>query len=85
MDSMAESLRRLAPPMAVVGLQPPASQRVAEELAEAGVRGILSLDGNGIRVPGHVVVQYVDLSAAMDALAFEVNRSSAPGEQGIAP
>ena len=84
LGEMSEYVQRWPWPLAVLGLDGPHVQCVAEELVRAGVQGILAIGGQELRLPPGVVLQRLDLPAALDALTFEVVQARV-GEGGNSP
>lgn len=65
--------------LAILTVPAPAAQQVAEQLAEAGIVGILNFAPVTLSLPPHVAVAGVDLAIELEQLAFAVvNRASTP-------
>ncbi len=58
--------------IALLALGGARAQRAADLLVECGVKGILALAAGELHVPKDVAVQYLDLSALMDAITFDL-------------
>lgn len=60
-----------------------AAQAIANELIEAGVRGLVNFAPTALRVPGDVFVEDVDLTMALEKVAYfaHANGSGAPGAE----
>ena len=50
------------------------AQEVADILVEAGIEGILSFSPVQLKLPSHVVVQYVDLTSELQTLLYFMNQ-----------
>ncbi|WP_203269585.1 redox-sensing transcriptional repressor Rex [Streptococcus uberis] len=51
------------------------AQEVADQLIEAGIRGILSFSPVHLQVPKGIIVQYVDLTSELQTLLYFMNQS----------
>ena len=56
--------------MAILAVPAASAQQVAEELGEAGVRGILNFAPVHLRTPPGVTVRHLDVAAELEQLAF---------------
>lgn len=61
--------------VAILTVPADAAQRVAERLVEAGVKGILNYTTVPLRLPSHVVVEDIDMTVALEKVAFFTRRS----------
>ncbi len=67
----AQSIR-----VAIVAVPAEAAQDVADQLVEAGIRGILNFAPVSLNVPASVTVNSVDLAVQMEQISFAVSLSS---------
>jgi redox-sensing transcriptional repressor len=70
---MSEKIRELKPQLAVLAVPAEAATAVANELAEAGISGILNFAPASLKLPKEIGVVNVDLASEMQRLAFTVS------------
>jgi redox-sensing transcriptional repressor len=59
--------------LGIMAVPPDAAQEVADQLVEAGVRGLLNFAPVSIHVPPDVALNAVDLAVQLEQLSFQVN------------
>ncbi len=74
-DSLKNAIGRLGVELGIITTPASHAQRVAEELCQAGVKGILSFAPTRLVLPGNVFVEYVDFFNHLYSLAFHVSES----------
>lgn len=58
--------------LAILAVPADNAQDVADQLIDAGVRGLLNFAPISLRVPSHVALQTVDMAVQLEQLAFQV-------------
>jgi redox-sensing transcriptional repressor len=67
--------------LAMIAVPADSAQDVVDQLAAAGVRGILNFAPTSVVTPPNVAINSVDLSVQLEQLSFQVNfQGMAPGE-----
>jgi redox-sensing transcriptional repressor len=61
--------------LAMIAVPADFAQTVADQLLEAGVRGLLNFAPVSLTVPGDVALNSVDLAVSLEQLSFQVNVS----------
>jgi redox-sensing transcriptional repressor len=69
-EAMEDVVRDLGARIAVITVPPDHAQAVASTLVRAGVRSIISFAAVPLRLPDHVYVEYLDITAALESAAF---------------
>jgi redox-sensing transcriptional repressor len=69
--------------VAILTVPADAAQRSAECLVEAGVRGILNYTSVPLRLPPRVAVEDIDMTVALEKVAFLARRSEADGDRAV--
>lgn len=69
---MAETVRQQSVRLAILAVPADNAQEVAEQLIEAGVRGLLNFAPVSLSVPRDVALQTVDMAVQLEQLAFQV-------------
>jgi redox-sensing transcriptional repressor len=59
--------------LGIMAVPPDMAQDVADQLVEAGVRGLLNFAPVSIHVPSEVALNAVDLAVQLEQLSFQVN------------
>jgi redox-sensing transcriptional repressor len=59
--------------LGIIAVPPDMAQEVADQLVEAGVRGLLNFAPVSIQVPADVALNAVDLAVQLEQLSFQVN------------
>jgi redox-sensing transcriptional repressor len=54
----------------IIAVPAPAAQEVADLLVQAGVTGILNFAPTGLRLPGHVYLEEIDMTTALEKTAY---------------
>jgi len=78
MSSLAETIARHQAQLGIIAVPAPAAQSVADELAAAGIRGILNFAPAVLRLPPQVHLVAVDLAVQLEQLAFLVRQDLDP-------
>jgi redox-sensing transcriptional repressor len=76
---LADTIQKQNIRLAIIAVPADAAQDVADNLVEAGIRGLLNFAPTSITVPSHVALNAVDLAVQLEQLSFQVN--FAPLEQ----
>lgn len=71
-DHLEDDLRELAVDIVVLATPQQVAQAVAERVAEAGIRAILSFAPLRIRLPEEVFVREIDMSIDLEVLSFHL-------------
>jgi len=74
-DELANTIREKNIRVAIIAVPAEAAQQVADELVDAGIRGILNFAPAAISVPETVTVNSVDLAVQMEQISFAVSLS----------
>ena len=83
---LKECTQELAAKIGIITTPPAWAQQVAEQLVDAGIRGILNFVPARIFVPDHVFVEYVDFFHHLYALSFNISMWEAEGKtKAISP
>jgi redox-sensing transcriptional repressor len=69
---MAETVRQQSVRLAILAVPADNAQQVADELIDAGVRGLLNFAPVSLSVPSNVALQTVDMAVQLEQLAFQV-------------
>jgi redox-sensing transcriptional repressor len=69
---MAEIVRQQSVRLAILAVPADNAQDVADQLIEAGVRGLLNFAPVSLAVPRHAALQTVDMAVQLEQLAFQV-------------
>lgn len=72
LSQMAETVRQQSVRLAILAVPADNAQQVADELIEAGVRGLLNFAPVSLSVPRDVALQTVDMAVQLEQLAFQV-------------
>jgi redox-sensing transcriptional repressor len=82
MDQLEEVVKREDIRIAILCVPGSAAQRVTDRIVKAGVKGILNFAPVPIRIPVGVVLEEIDLTSALERVAFFTNnRANAPKEK----
>lgn len=84
MERLAEVIGRTDTRLAILAVPADAAQSVAEQLAAAGIQGILNFAPVTLAVPREVMVNDVDMAVELEQIAFHVS-SRIPGRTGDPP
>ncbi|MDW8262503.1 MAG: redox-sensing transcriptional repressor Rex [Phycisphaerales bacterium] len=76
MAELAAAVRKHGIRVAIVAVPAEAAQDVADQLVEAGVKGILNFAPTSISVPAQVSVGSVDLAVQLEQISFAVSLAS---------
>jgi redox-sensing transcriptional repressor len=76
MSELAETVQRQYIRLGIMAVPADAAQGVADQLVQAGVRGLLNFAPTSITVPSEVALNAVDLAVQLEQLSFQVNVSS---------
>jgi redox-sensing transcriptional repressor len=67
----------------IIAVPGPAAQEVADRLVRAGIRGLVNFAPVRLRTPAHVYVENVDLTVALEKVAYFA-RSASPNKETLA-
>jgi redox-sensing transcriptional repressor len=85
-DAMEQTIRDLVISIAVLAVPPEPAQAIADTLARAGVRSIVSFAATPLHVPESVAVLDMDITAALETAAYVAREAAAEraseGENG---
>lgn len=82
-DRLRAEVARVGVEIGVIAVPARAAQAAADQLVDAGVRGILNFAHRRLFVPPAVMLRNVNLSLELEGLAFAVKASTArPGRRG---
>ena len=73
LDEMPDAVQKLGVRLAILAVPAEHAQAVADQLIDAGVRGILNFAPVSLNVPSYVAVNPVDLAVQLEQLSFQVN------------
>ena len=74
MEELAKVIRETGIRIGIVAVPSESAQTVANQLVEAGVKGILNFAPTQITAPPHIKVQTVELGSELERLAFYVSQ-----------
>ena len=74
MDRLEKIVQEKKVELAVIAVPSDHSQKIADMLVEAGIKGILSFSPNRIKVPRNVSIQYVDFTILLDSLTYNISK-----------
>lgn len=74
-DELKEQIKAQQFEIAIIAVPGPGAQEIADDLAEAGVKGIMNFTPIRLAVPDHVRVMNVDLSNELQSLIYFVQYS----------
>jgi redox-sensing transcriptional repressor len=72
LSDLAEAVRKQAVRLAILAVPADNAQDVADQLIEAGIRGLLNFAPVSLTVPAYVALQTVDMAVQLEQLAFQV-------------
>jgi redox-sensing transcriptional repressor len=75
LEQLAETVRAQQIRFAILAVPADAAQDVADQLIEAGVRGLLNFAPVSITVPANIALNAVDLAVQLEQLSFQVSIS----------
>ena len=81
MDELEDVAAREGIHVAILAVPAPSAQTVAEHLVRAGVRGILNFAPAPLQIPPHVYVEHIDMTMALEKVAFFARRQTEPAHQ----
>src|SRR5688572_264 len=81
LTDVPETITRESVKLAILAVPAEQAQALADQLIEAGVRGLLNFAPVSITVPPHVALNSVDLAVQLEQLSFQVG-FSALGQTG---
>lgn len=73
MSALQETMQRDTIKLAMIAVPGDVAQEVADQLIEAGIRGILNFAPVALTIPPHVAINAVDLAVQLEQLAFQVS------------
>ena len=81
-DRMTEVLAGKGVHVAILTVPAEAAQAAADQVARAGVRGILNFAPVRLRVPPGVYVEDIDMSVSLEKVAYYAHRGAASAKKG---
>lgn len=72
LTQMAETVRQQSVRLAILAVPADNAQDVADQLIDAGIRGLLNFAPVSLSVPSYVALQTVDMAVQLEQLAFQV-------------
>jgi redox-sensing transcriptional repressor len=76
LSDLEETVRQHGIRLGIIAVPADGAQEVADQLIDAGVRGLLNFAPTSINVPAQVAVNSVDLAVQLEQLSFQINVSS---------
>jgi redox-sensing transcriptional repressor len=73
LSALKSTVSTLKIQLGIMAVPPDAAQDVADQLVEAGIRGLLNFAPVSIHVPPEVALNAVDLAVQLEQLSFQVN------------
>jgi redox-sensing transcriptional repressor len=73
MDQLTAIIEKHDVRLAVLAVPEAAAQETANQLAEAGIEGILNFASMGLEAPPNVFINQVDITAHLEQLSFQVS------------
>jgi redox-sensing transcriptional repressor len=80
LSDLAGTIQKQQIRLAIIAVPAESAQQVADQLVEAGVRGILNFAPASISVPPDVALNAVDLAVQLEQLSFQVSVSPTLGQ-----
>jgi len=71
-STLPEEVARLGVSMAILAVPAEAAQRLADQLADAGVTGLMNFAPAALKLPDHVAVMNVDLMLTLERLSLRM-------------
>ena len=75
LSELAETVRRLNIRLAIMAVPAEVAQDVADQLVEAGIKGLLNFAPVSIQVPSDVALNAMDVAVQLEQLSFQVSLS----------
>lgn len=75
LTELADTIRRESIRLAILAVPADVAQDVADQLIDAGIRGLLNFAPVSITVPPHIALNAVDLAVQLEQLSFQVSLS----------
>ncbi len=76
LSAVPELVQKQTVKLAILAVPAETAQQVADDLIDAGVRGLLNFAPVSITVPSHVALNAVDLAVQLEQLSFQVSLSA---------
>ena len=73
MEDMQRVIHDLAVRIGIIAVNPDSAAKVAQQLTDAGVRGILNFTPTTIKVPPGVILKNVDFAIDLEGIAFQLH------------
>ncbi len=73
LGELLATVQKLKIQLGIMAVPPDSAQDVADQLVEAGIRGLLNFAPVSIQVPPDVALNAVDLAVQLEQLSFQVN------------
>lgn len=80
LELLRQVIERESIRLAMIAVPADAAQGIADQLVEAGIRGLLNFAPLSLQVPADVALNAVDLAVQMEQLSFQVNVPAQPAE-----
>ena len=75
LDQLQETIRQQSIRLAILAVPADHAQQVADQLVEAGIRGLLNFAPVSITVPPDIALNAVDLAVQLEQLSFQISLS----------
>lgn len=72
-DDMVKVVSDISAKVAILSVPAQAAQSVADQLIEAGIRGLMNFAPIRLQIPENVYVEYVDMTVASEKVAYFAN------------
>jgi redox-sensing transcriptional repressor len=72
LSELQETVQRMKIQLGIMAVPPDTAQEVADQLVEAGIKGLLNFAPVSLQVPGDVALNAVDLAVQLEQLSFQV-------------
>jgi len=73
LTELVATVQKLKVQLGIIAVPSDTAQEVADQLVEAGVRGLLNFAPVSLRVPAEVALSAVDVAVQLEQLSFQVN------------
>jgi len=74
MDKMPQIIEQYNIHLGIIAVPPQYGQEAAEMLVSSGIEGILNFAPTSLKIPNHIKVQNVDLSASLESITYSITR-----------
>jgi len=73
LSGLVSTIQKLKIQLGIIAVPPDTAQDVADQLVEAGLRGLLNFAPVSLRLPADVAINAVDVAVQLEQLSFQVN------------